>query len=64
MKKPDYLVYITQETDNHGEKNTFWTKVGAAFVHKEKPGLNIIITPGIAVSGKLVLIEPKDDTPV
>ena len=22
MKKPDYLVYVTQETDNYGEKNT------------------------------------------
>lgn len=43
------------------KKNTYWTKVGAAFAHNGKPGLNIMITPGISVSGKLVLLEPKDD---
>ncbi|EDT7012502.1 hypothetical protein UJ81_004034 [Salmonella enterica subsp. enterica] len=64
MKKPTYNVYVTQETlpDKNGEKNTYWTKVGAAFAHNGKPGLNIMITPGISVSGKLVLLEPKDDT--
>ncbi len=63
MRKPTYNVYVTQETqpDENGEKNTYWTKVGAAFAHNGKPGLNIMITPGISVSGKLVLLEPKDD---
>ncbi|GAB7217211.1 hypothetical protein OS42_38240 [Dickeya oryzae] len=46
----------------HAEKkNTFWTKVGVAFAHHSKPGLNIVLTPGLAVSGKLVLLEPRDD---
>ncbi|EHD2125283.1 hypothetical protein JRK10_004899 [Salmonella enterica] len=63
MRKPAYNVYVTQEsqTGENGEKNTYWTKVGVAFAHNSKPGLNIMITPGIAVSGKLVLLEPKDD---
>lgn len=61
MKKPTYNVYVTHETENNGEKNNYWTKVGVAFSHNEKPGLNIILTPGIAVSGKLVLIEPKEE---
>lgn len=63
MRKPNYNVYVTQETqpDENGEKNTYWTKVGVAFAHNGKPGLNIMLTPGIAVSGKLVLLEPKDD---
>ncbi|OIN18646.1 hypothetical protein AO411_2019695 [Salmonella enterica subsp. enterica serovar Sarajane] len=63
MRKPAYNVYVTQEsqTGENGEKNTYWTKVGVAFAHNGKPGLNIMITPGIAVSGRLVLLEPKDD---
>jgi hypothetical protein len=62
MKKPTYHVWITQESqpESGGEKITYWTKVGAAFSHNGKPGLNIIITPGISVSGKLVLLEPKE----
>ena len=37
--------------------------IGAAFAHNGKPGLNIMLVPGIAVSGKLVLLEPKEDAP-
>ncbi|MBE5202803.1 hypothetical protein IG612_09325 [Pectobacterium sp. FL60-S17] len=64
MRKPTYHVFVTQESqpDSSREKNTYWTKVGVAFAHNGKPGLNIVLTPGIAVSGKLVLLEPKDDS--
>ncbi|HDU4012570.1 TPA: hypothetical protein RFM91_003378 [Klebsiella variicola] len=63
MRKPIYHVFVTQESqpDPQGVKNTWWTKVGVAFAHHDKPGLNVVLTPGIAVSGKLVLLEPRDD---
>lgn len=63
MRKPMYHVFVTQEIppDTQGEKNTYWTRVGVAFAHNGKPGLNIVLTPGIAVSGKLVLLEPRED---
>ncbi|HCA8527934.1 TPA: hypothetical protein MYH71_002322 [Klebsiella variicola] len=63
MRKPIYHVFVTQESqpDPLGEKNTWWTKVGVAFAHHGKPGLNVVLTPGIAVSGKLVLLEPRAD---
>ncbi|OSM96039.1 hypothetical protein [Lonsdalea populi] len=66
MRKPTYHVFVTQESqpDASREKNTYWTKVGVAFAHNSKPGLNIVLTPGIAVSGKLVLLEPKDDSDI
>ena len=37
MRKPTYNVYVTQETqpDENGEKNTYWTKVGAAFTQRQ-----------------------------
>lgn len=42
MSKPTYNVYITQENQpDQGEKKTFWTKVGVAFAHSNKPGLNM-----------------------
>ena len=63
MRKPIYDVFVTQESqpDAQGEINTYWTKVGVAFAHNGKSGLNIMLTPGIAISGKLVLLEPRDD---
>lgn len=64
MRKPTYHVFVTQENqhNSNGEKNTYWTKVVVAFAHNGKPGLNIVLTSGIAVSGKLVLLEPRDDS--
>lgn len=63
MRKPMYHVFVTQESqpDMQGEKSTYWTRVGVAFSHNSKPGLNIILTPGIAVFGKLVLLEPHEE---
>lgn len=60
MRKPVYYAYVAREShpDSQGEKNARWTKVGVAFPHHGKSGLNIVLTPGIAVSGKLVLLEP------
>ena len=66
MKKPTFYVYVTHCIDSHegtGQKKNIWTKVGVAFNHNDTSGLNIMITPGISVSGKLVLLEPKDKNP-
>ena len=66
MRKPIYHVFVTQESqpDAQGEKNTYWTKVGVAFSHNCKPGLNIVLIPGIAVSGRLVLLEPREESDI
>nr|WP_308908949.1 hypothetical protein [Pseudomonas canadensis] len=43
------------------EKRTSWTKVGAAFPTADGKGINVELTPNLAVSGRLVLrvYEPK-----
>ncbi|BBT70479.1 ATP/GTP-binding protein remnant [Klebsiella oxytoca] len=66
MRKPNYHVFITQgsQPDAQGEKNTYWTRVGVAFAHNGKPGLNIVLIPGIAVSGRLVLLEPREESDI
>ncbi|CAI0897396.1 Uncharacterised protein [Serratia marcescens] len=66
MRKPTYHVFVTQESqpDAQGEKNTYWTKVGVAFAHNGKPGLNIVLIPGIAVSGRLVLLEAREESDI
>lgn len=53
--KPAYTAYAVA-----GEgRNANWTRIGAAWAHDDGEGFNIVITPGIAVSGKLVLRPPK-----
>jgi hypothetical protein len=36
-----------------------WTRIGAAWPNDDGKGYNIVIAPGLAVSGKIVLREPK-----
>ncbi|EBZ4664284.1 hypothetical protein EBJ67_15920 [Salmonella enterica subsp. enterica serovar Bovismorbificans] len=63
MSKPVYYAYVAQESQpgSQGEKNAWWIKVGVAFSHHGKSGLNIVLAPGIAVFGKLVLLEYREE---
>ena len=59
---PKYLsVFVTENyKGNGGEEKTSYTRVGAAFPHRNgKPGFNIEITEGISVSGQLVALPPR-----
>lgn len=60
MSKLKYIAYVTQEVTKGKEVKTYWNRVGVAFNHEKNDGLTIIITPGISVTGKIVLLEPKD----
>jgi hypothetical protein len=45
--------------DDSKPERSYWTKVGVAFQHDDGKGFNLVITPGISVSGRLVLREQK-----
>ena len=46
-----------------GVTKTYWTKVGAAWPHKDDKGLTVTIAPGISVSGRIVLREWTEEQP-
>lgn len=46
--------------DASGEKAARWTKIGAAFPHKDGKGFNVELS-ALPLSGKLVLREPTRD---
>lgn len=51
-------VFVTQKLDatQDKEERTLWHRVGTAFKHKSGEGYNIELIPGVAISGKLVII--------
>lgn len=53
-------VYVVNEFESNGEEKSNWTKVGAAFPHESGNGFNIQINDGLSVSGKLVILPPKE----
>ena len=60
--KERYEVLIANEYEQAGQKKTNWTNVGVGFPNKDGKGINIEITPGLSVSGKLIvrLHEPRN----
>ena len=53
--QPDFVAYVVSE--RKGRK--YWTRVGAAFGHSKADGFNLEVEPGIAISGRIVLLPPE-----
>jgi hypothetical protein len=53
-------VFIVEEYESNGKTGKRWTKVGAAFPHKEGPGFSIELS-AIPLDGRLVVLPPDGD---
>jgi hypothetical protein len=51
--------FITRDYQVENDTRTEWTKVGIAFQHKSRKGFTLHITPGLSVSGDIILREPR-----
>lgn len=59
LNAPDYLAWhVTQKADK-----AFWTKVGAAWVHKDGKGYTLQLET-CPINGRIVLREPLEDAPL
>lgn len=58
---PSHKVFVVENREEGEpiteENKPFWTRVGAAWPHKDGKGLNIQLAEGLAVSGRIVLRE-------
>ena len=61
--KPSHRVYVTEDMPEGRNTKTYWTKVGAAWPHKDGKGLTVTMSPGISVSGRIVLREGTEEQP-
>jgi len=56
--KPHYIAY---SVSNGSEEKARWTRIGAAFAHKDAAGFDIVLD-ALPVTGRIVLREPKENT--
>ena len=54
-------VFVQEQFESGGEMKSNYTTVGVAFPHDKGGGLNIKITPGLSVSGDLVVFPPREN---
>jgi hypothetical protein len=58
---PTYLnVFTVEEYENNGKTGKKWTKIGAAFPHKEGLGFSIELR-AFPIDGRLVVLPPDTD---
>ena len=51
-KKQPYDIFVAEEYERDGQKNTKFTTIGVAFENKAGDGFNCQLAPNIAVSGR------------
>jgi hypothetical protein len=51
-------VFTVEEYESNGTSGKRWTKIGAAFPHKEGPGFSIELC-AIPLDGRLVVLPPE-----
>ncbi|MGY4156330.1 hypothetical protein ACVINW_002172 [Bradyrhizobium sp. USDA 4461] len=56
--KPGYEAFVVSQEGS----SAYWTKVGAGWKHEDGRGINLSLTPGLAVTGKIVLREMNAET--
>ena len=61
--KPSHKVFVVENRDDGDaeQQRGFWTHIGSAWPHKDGKGLNLLLKPGIAVSGRVVMLPWTDD---
>jgi hypothetical protein len=57
--KPTHRAYLVTEPKDKNKKPIFH-RVGAVWPYESGKGFNLVITPGMSVTGKIVCLEIKD----
>jgi hypothetical protein len=63
MSRPTHTAYVVTDAKEGSDKKGFWHEVGAVWPHSKGSGFDLVITPGISVSGRVVITERKDKEP-
>lgn len=61
MSKPTHIAYIVNKAKEGTGGKDFWRSVGAVFQHGKGGGFDLVIHDQLAISGRIVCREAKDD---
>ena len=58
-QQPTYQAYtVVKRQGKEGAQDDFWLNIGAAFMHQDGEGFNIVLQ-ALPINGKIVLRPPK-----
>ena len=60
MSKPSHTAYVVTKPEEGSNRKPVWHPVGAIWPHKNGNGFDLVIPPGVTLSGRIVCTERKD----
>lgn len=58
--RPTHTAYIVNDPKEGSEKKAQWHEIGAVWPHKSGEGFDLIIPPGVMISGRIVITRRKE----
>ena len=59
--KPTHTAYVVTEPKEDSDRKATWYPVGAIWPHRNGKGFDLVLPPGVTVSGRIVCTERKAD---
>jgi hypothetical protein len=61
--KPTHTAYIVSDAPEGSDKKAQWFEIGTVWTHSDGEGFDVVLPPGVTVSGKIVIRrrKPKAD---
>jgi hypothetical protein len=59
--KPSHYAYVVVQPDPGSDKKAAWHRVATVWAHSKGNGFDLVIPPGVTLSGRITCTEPKDE---
>jgi hypothetical protein len=59
--KPSHIAHVVEQPKEGSDRKAIWHRVAAVWPHKNGPGFDLVIPPGVTLSGRIVCTELKDE---
>jgi len=60
-ERPTHTAYVVTDPPQNSDRKPKWREVGAIWPHKNGNGFDLVVFDQMAVSGRIVCMERKDD---
>ena len=61
--KPSHVAYVVSDPKEGTDGKAQWHRVGTIWPHKSGTGFDLVIPPGVTLSGRIVCVPPKEREP-
>jgi len=58
--KPTHHAYVVVEPQEGSDRKAQWHRVGTVWPHTKGNGFDLVIPPGVTLSGRIVCTEAKE----